>query len=185
MKKITSCIGVMMMVGMMAGPVAAQQQQTMPPGLGQQRPDQAVQLTERERAYQQAWQQHWVDTRDLRHELAVKRHEMATMLVKPTETTKEQLLAKQDEIQNLQNKLQDQELAFRWDTRMQYPELITDIYGGCLAPALAMEEMPTRDRDVYYGVSPFWRQLDIGEGYLGPGRMDPLPPGVEERRPAR
>ena len=174
MKKLRMYVGAMMMLGLMATPVAAQQT-TAPPMSEQQQ--QALQAgTEREQEYRQAWQQHMEETRDLRHEIAVKQHEMATMLVKPEETSEQELLAQQKEIQKLQNELQRKQLAFRWKMRQQYPEVATDIYGGCFAPAMGLGTTPGSQQDEYFGIGPMWTPGQIGEGYLGPGRMDPLPP---------
>ncbi len=71
---------------------------------------------------------------DLRHDIWQKIHLFADMLTNP-DTTKEEVLAIQQEIQVLSNELQRKELSFRWDLNSRYPELATDKYRGCLGAA--------------------------------------------------
>lgn len=86
------------------------------------------------KAYREEIAKHYKDTAEQRREIAVKQHEMATLLIKTT-TTKKELLEKQKELQALMNGMQREELSFRWDIREKYPEMTQDMYGGCLGPA--------------------------------------------------
>jgi hypothetical protein len=70
----------------------------------------------------------------LRHDIWGKINLFAIQLA-DTETDKEEVLATQREIQELNNQLQREELSFRWDLNSQFPELATDKYRGCLGAA--------------------------------------------------
>ena len=88
--------------------------------------------------YYQVWQKHGTDTADLREKIWVKRHEMATLLA-DRNTKKEDLLAKQAELQKLVNQLQNQELAFRWELYQKDPSLAPDAYGGAYGPGMCLD----------------------------------------------
>lgn len=83
------------------------------------------------KAYDEEMEEHYKNTTSQRQEILVKQHEMATLLINP-KTTKDVVLDKQKELQNLMNSFQRQELSFRWDIYKKYPELTPDMYGGCL-----------------------------------------------------
>ena len=70
----------------------------------------------------------------LRHDIWGKIHLFAAMLTNP-DSTKQEVLTIQQEIQVLTNELQRQELSFRWDLNSRFPELTTDKYRGCLGAA--------------------------------------------------
>lgn len=108
-----------------------------------------------QKAYDEEMAKHYANTADQRQDILVKQHEMATLLVK-TKTTKEELLDKQKELQDLMNSLQREELSFRWDLHKKYPQMAPDVYGGCLGPAAG------------YGGPEM-----MGNGYYGHGMMNP------------
>lgn len=85
--------------------------------------------------YQEKIEKQFEGTADLRQNIWVKQHEMATLLASP-KTSKQELLEKQKELQKLMNELQQKELAFRWELDKEFPEMASDMYGGCYGPAM-------------------------------------------------
>ncbi len=85
-------------------------------------------------AYHDEMARFYTNSADLRHDIWERIHLFADMLTNP-DTTKEEVLAIQHEIQLLANDLQRKELSFRWDLNSRFPELATDKYRGCLGAA--------------------------------------------------
>lgn len=85
-------------------------------------------------AYHSEIARFYQDSAELRHQIWEKSHLFANMLIDPA-TSKEEILAVQQEIQTMTNELQREELSFRWDLHNQFPELATDRYRGCLSAA--------------------------------------------------
>jgi hypothetical protein len=85
-------------------------------------------------AYSDEIKQFYTVSSGLRHLIWEKIHLFAEVLADP-DASKEDLLALQAEIQELNNKLQKQELSFRWDLGQHFPEMATDKYRGCLGAA--------------------------------------------------
>lgn len=74
------------------------------------------------------------ETADLRHQIWEKSHLFARLLTDP-DSSKDNALALQHEIQLMTNTLQREELSFHWDLNNHFPELATDRYRGCLSGA--------------------------------------------------
>jgi hypothetical protein len=85
-------------------------------------------------AYHDEMVEFYRDNADLRHTIWEKIHLFADLLTKFA-TDKEEILALQREIQELNNQLQNKELSFRWDLHNRFPELSGDKYRGCLGAA--------------------------------------------------
>lgn|GEM_PF-2136664 len=101
----------------------------------------SAQETERTKAYYLAWKKFGDDTAELREQLWLKRHQMAALLANP-ETKQEELLAKQQEILDLQGDYQRRSLRFLWELNRRFPGLAQDPYGGCYGPAMGLESGP-------------------------------------------
>lgn len=114
----------------------------------------------KQKVYDEEMAKHYSASAEQRQAIVVKQHEIATLLVDP-KTSKDALIEKQKELQELMNTLQRDELSFRWDLRQKYPEMASDIYGGCLAPAAG------------YGGAAM-----MGYGSYGPDMMGPDDYGV-------
>ncbi|MGE5247814.1 MAG: hypothetical protein ACM3L8_05660 [Verrucomicrobiota bacterium] len=77
--------------------------------------------------FQEARQQQWRRTAELRQQVLLERSELATMMVNP-KTTEDALLKKQRELQESRAKLEKEQLLFLYRMKRQYPE-IAESYG--------------------------------------------------------
>lgn len=77
---------------------------------------------EKVKALNEARQKFFTDTADMRRELAQKRAEMRALFLSK-DVTKDQLLAKQKELQTLRNALGQKRLEHRFELQKQFPEL--------------------------------------------------------------
>jgi hypothetical protein len=96
--------------------------------------DQALVDENRLNAYHDELVKYYQNSTGLRHDIWEKIHLFASQLADP-ETAKEEVVATQQDIQELNNELEREELSFRWDLNSRFPDLATDKYRGCLGAA--------------------------------------------------
>jgi len=130
-------------IGLLCGSGLAQSPESAPadPPGGGYAGGPSAQEAERTKAYHWAWKKFGDETAELREQLWLKRHQMAALLANP-ETKQEELLAKQQEILDLQGDYQRRSLRFLWELNRRFPGLAQDPYGGCYGPAMGLESGP-------------------------------------------
>lgn len=110
----------------------------------------------RYQAFQEAHQQHWAKTADLRQQVLLKQYELAAAMVNP-KVSEDTLLKKQQELQDVRSKLEKEQLVFMYQMRRKYPD-ITQSY-GMMGSGMGMGSC-----GMGYGM--------MGGGYgMGPGMM--------------
>ena len=111
---------------------------------------------DRYQAFQEAHQQHWTKTADLRQQVLLKQYELAATMVNP-KATEDALLKKQQELQNARNKLEKENLVFMYQMGRKYPEVMQSY--GMMGYGMGMGSY-----GMGYGM--------MGGGYgMGPGMM--------------
>lgn len=180
MKKLLTTVGILTLMNLMVLPVLAQQYQGygMGPGMMGQGYNSAQRSSvdeETQKAYDGEMEKHYKATADQRQEIVVKQHEIATLLVN-SKTTKDELINKQKEMQELMNVMQRDELSFRWDLHQKYPEMAPDLYRGCLAPAAGYGGPGMK------GYGPYGRSMMDSDDYEGWGHDGMMGSGWGNRR---
>ncbi|MGB7970517.1 MAG: hypothetical protein WCF31_00965 [Candidatus Deferrimicrobiaceae bacterium] len=74
-------------------------------------------------AYQEAQQQYWSKTADLRQQVLLKQYELAALMVNP-KAKEDELLKKQGELQDVRAKLEKEQLVFSYQMKRKYPEVM-------------------------------------------------------------
>jgi len=74
-------------------------------------------------AFQEAQQQYWSKTADLRQQVLLKQYELAALMVNP-KAKEDELLKKQRELQDVRAKLEKEQLVFSYQMKRKYPEVI-------------------------------------------------------------
>lgn len=74
-------------------------------------------------AFQEARQQYWSRTADLRQQVLLKQYELAALMVNP-KSKEDDLLKKQRELQDVRAKLEKEQLAYMYQMRRKYPEVM-------------------------------------------------------------
>ena len=84
-------------------------------------------------AFQEAQQQYWSKTADLRQQVLLKQYELAAMMVNP-KAKEDELLKKQRELQDVRAKLEKEQLVYMYQMRQKYPEVMGSYGMGCGMP---------------------------------------------------
>lgn len=74
-------------------------------------------------AFREAQQQYWSRTADLRQQVLLKQYELAALMVNP-KSKEDELLKKQRELQDVRAKLEKEQLAYMYQMRRKYPEVM-------------------------------------------------------------
>jgi len=74
-------------------------------------------------AFQEAQQQYWSKTADLRQQVLLKQYELAALMVNP-KAKEDELLKKQRELQDVRAKLEKEQLVFSYQMKRKYPEVM-------------------------------------------------------------
>jgi len=74
-------------------------------------------------AFQEAQQQYWSKTADLRQQVLLKQYELAALMVNP-KAKEDELLKKQQELQDVRAKLEKEQLVFSYQMKRKYPEVM-------------------------------------------------------------
>ena len=84
-------------------------------------------------AFQEAQQQYWSKTADLRQQVLLKQYELAALMVNP-KAKEDELLKKQRELQDVRAKLEKEQLVYMYQMRQKYPEVMGSYGMGCGMP---------------------------------------------------
>jgi hypothetical protein len=74
-------------------------------------------------AFQEAQQQYWSKTADLRQQVLLKKYELAALMVNP-KAKEEELLKKQRELQDVRARLEKEQLVYMYRMKRKYPEVL-------------------------------------------------------------
>ena len=114
-------------------------------------------------AFQEAQQQHWRKTADMRQQLRLKKLELAAMMVNP-KSTEDELLKKQRELQDARGILEKEHLAFLYQMKKKYPEAME--YHGMMGYSMGMKPCDM-------GCGMMGRGHGMGHGMMGCHHMGP------------
>ena len=81
-------------------------------------------------AFQEAQQQYWSKTADLRQQVLLKQYELAALMVNP-KSKEDELLKKQRELQDVRAKLEKEQLVYMYQMRRKYPDVMESYGMSC------------------------------------------------------
>ena len=118
-------------------------------------------------AFQEAQQQYWSKTADLRQQVLLRQYELAALMVNP-KSKEDELLKKQRELQDVRAKLEKEQLVYMYQMKRKYPDVMGS-YGtmgsGMMGGGYGMGSGMMGSG---YGMGPGM----MGGGYgMGPGMM--------------